>query len=532
MEQINGYYRIIWRDTRAFCQIYAPKEGGQAVSYKDLSNFLSRHRLTNYKEYDVIQAIQSGKDAIVPLGMGDGIEFSESVDTMISLDKMKITCIFTPPSEKGSLLNKSDLMAELTTRGVRFGIDEAQMDDFLSNRVYNTEYVFAQGQQPRHGSDARIEYFFNINPNTKPKHNEDGTVDYHDLNTICPVAQGQLLARLHPVDYGDPGYDVFGKKITPRTVKNKRLEYGANISLSEDGTEIYSDVTGHVTYTAGKVFVSNVYEVPADVDSSTGDINYDGSVEIRGSVRGGFSVVAEGDIIVEGAVEDALLQAGGNIIVKQGISGMQRGVVDAKGNVICKYIENAFAFAGGYIESGSIIYSEVKAGEDVIVADKKGFINGGVIRAGGKVEAHNIGSVMGSKTVIEVGMLPEQKDRFDALTEEIASLKEQIGKIAPVIEKFNTLISTGTQLDAKSRMSYTQLSEQYHALKDQFAVSQEEYLKLNQIFIASKHAKVCVDRDLFPGTEITISDASLIIKDQRSYCSIERKNGELVINSL
>lgn len=50
---------------------------------------------------------------------------------------------------------------------------------------------------------------------------------------------------------------------------------------------------------------------------------------------------------------------------------MQRGLLEAKGNVITKYIENAKVFAGGYVETGSIIYSEVSAGEDVIVAEKK-----------------------------------------------------------------------------------------------------------------------------------------------------------------
>ena len=38
------------------------------------------------------------------------------------------------------------------------------------------------------------------------------------------------------------------------------------------------------------VFVSNVYEVPADVGPSTGDIDYDGSVEVKGNVLSGYTV--------------------------------------------------------------------------------------------------------------------------------------------------------------------------------------------------------------------------------------------------
>lgn len=532
MEQINGYYKVTWNDKVAVCHIYAPKEGGVPVTYKEVSNFLSRHGVEGYKEYDLHQAIQSNQDCVVNLGQGSGIEFSEYVDTAISLDKMKVTCKFTPPSQNGNLLTRQDIIAELTTRGIKFGICEENIDDFLSNHTYNTEYVFAQGKAPRHGKDASIEYFFNTNPSLKPKHNEDGSVDYHDLNTICPVEKGQKLATLHPMDPGEPGQDVFGKVIPPRSVKNRKLEYGLNISLSEDGNDLISDVTGHVTLQGGKVFVSDVYEVPADVDASTGDINYAGSVHIRGSVRGGFTVIAENNIIVEGSVEDALLQAGGDIIVRHGIQGMQRGVMEAKGNVITKYIENAKVFAGGYVETGSIIYSEVGAGEDVIVAEHKGFVNGGVIRAGGKVSANSIGSTMGSKTIVEVGMSPEKKERYNVLQKDLEQSEAELEKIQPIIAKYKQLIMAGTKLDPKNRMYFNQLMEHMRELNDQMAEDKEEFEKLHQEMVAGKHAKVTVRKDIYPGTVISISDTTCVVKDKRSYCCIERKNGEIVFSNL
>ncbi len=532
MEQKNGYYKLTWEDKTAHLQIYAPKDDGCPVTYKEVANFLSRHGIEEYKEYDLHQAIQSNQDCEITLGLGSGIEFSEYVDTIISLDKMKITCKFTPPSGNGNLLTKQDIMAELTTRGVKFGIREDHIDEFLAHRVYNTEYIMAEGKAPRHGKDASIEYFFNTNPSLKPKHNEDGSVDYHDLNTICPVQQGQKLASLHPMDPGEPGQDVFGKAIPPRSVKNRKLEYGLNIVASEDGNDIFSDVTGHVSLQGGKVFVSDVYEVPADVDASTGDIHYKGSVHVRGSVRGGFTVIAENNIVIEGSVEDALLQAGGDIIVRHGIQGMQRGVMEAKGNVITKYIENAKVFAGGYIETGSIIYSEVGAGEDVIVAEHKGFINGGVIRAGGKVQANMIGSTMGSKTTVEVGMAPEKKERYNILQKDLEQNKAELEKIQPIIDKYKKVILAGTKLDPKNKMYFNQLMERTKELDTMIAEDQEEFASLHQEMIAGKHAKVTVRKDIYPGTVISISNTIHIVKEKRSFCCIERKNGEIVFSNL
>ena len=62
-----------------------------------------------------------------------------------------------------------------------------------------------------HDKDGRIEYFFNTSLNTRPKRNEDGTVDYHNLNTVSMVKQGQKLAQLIAPDLGESGRDVYGK---------------------------------------------------------------------------------------------------------------------------------------------------------------------------------------------------------------------------------------------------------------------------------------------------------------------------------
>lgn len=532
MEQRNGYFRITWKEQLAVCHLFAPKAEGVPVSYKELASFLDDHGISGYRERELAEAIAMGSDCVVPAGSGDGLEFAETMHMHCSLDKMKITATFYPPSQGGASLNEQDILAYLKGMGIRFGICQENIADFLANPIYCTQIVVAEGKQPRHGHDAKIEYFFNINPSLKPKHNEDGSVDYHALNTICAVEKGDKLATLHPVDEGEPGMDVFGKALPPRPVKNKVLEYGRNISISEDGLHLFSDVTGHVSLTGGKVFVSDVYEVQADVDTSTGDINYAGSVHIHGSVRGGFVVTSRGDIVVDGSVEDAMLQAGGDIIVQCGIQGMQRGLLEAKGNVITKYIENAKVFAGGYVETGSIIYSEVSAGEDVIVAEKKGFINGGVIRAGGKVEANSIGSSMGAHTVIEVGMPPEKKERFNQLQKDIAEDKKTLEKYRPVMEKYVAYVKTGQPLDAKHKIYFTQILATVNEAKRQLEANQTEYEALQREMMTGTHAKVVVKKDIYPGTQISISDASCVMQEKRSFCCLERKNGEIVINNM
>ena len=108
---------------------------------------------------------------------------------------------------------------------------------------------------------------------------------------------------------GDDGIDVLGRRVPPRKVKHVIFRYGRNLSESEDGTELVSQVSGHVVLENDKIFVSNVLEL-VNVDNSTGDIDYEGDVVVKGNVLAGFTVKATGDITVSGIVEGATVIAG------------------------------------------------------------------------------------------------------------------------------------------------------------------------------------------------------------------------------
>ena len=342
MGQENAYFQIEIADSNAICHYYPAAEGGKPLAIKDVESYLVAHDITGYDKLELHALLNSTEVTTMNLGYCPDLDFSEVMFSKVSLDKMKITCWFYPPSTKGPHMNAKDIMAELNRKGVVYGIDQEKILEYLDQHLYNTEYIFAVGKQPVIGKDAKIEYFFNTNPSLKPKHLEDGSVDYRDLNTISEVNKGDLLARLIPEEKGENGKDITGRDIPTRTVKSTRLSYGKNIAANEDKTEIYSAVTGQATLVQGQVFVSDVYDVPADVDNSTGNIDYNGNVHVAGSVRGGFTIRATGDVVVDGVVEDAFIECDGQVIVKCGIHGMNKGVIDAKGNVIIQFIENAF----------------------------------------------------------------------------------------------------------------------------------------------------------------------------------------------
>lgn len=529
MGQMNAYFQLSVRPEGTFLKVHPAVNTGAPLDINEVVDYLHRHECKNFDIKDLNKTLLLGQESELLVGQIYPLKVNEEMKMHVSADSMLVTCRFYPPSEGGDAMTAQEILSDLNVKGIRAGIRQDEILKFINNRIYCTNYLLVAGKPPKHGKDAKIEYFFNTDLSLKPKRNEDGTVDYRELDIIHKVEKGALLARLHPADEGEPGVDVFGKAVKPRTVRKLKLEHGKNILLSEDGTEIYSDVTGHVSLVDGSVFVSDVYNVPADVDNSIGNISYPGNVHINGNVKGGFSVVAEGDVEIDGVVEDACVQAGGRIVVKRGIHGMTRGILKAKGDIICRFVENATIISGGSVEAESILHSQVSASDSVKVNGKKGFITGGVIRAGNMIEAQTIGSVVGAATRVEVGVPPEQKERFAELQQWIVQNTKTMAQIRPILLAFGERMARGEKIPADKAQYVEQLTQTMRAKEEEMLVVQKEYAQLHTMMLHNDNARVRVSRTICAGVTVSISDISMTMQDDRSYCQLVVDAGEISI---
>lgn len=526
----NQYFRLVFRDGQAFLHFYPPTGDGNVLDIKEVTSYLETKNYKNYDLKSLYAAMQDrDEEREVHIGPWDGIEVSEMMDVSISADKMEVICRFYPPSEGGRMLNARDIVESLAFRKIKYGMDQMAVYNFLQKREYCKDFVFVRGTQPVHGTDAAITYYFNTSRDLKPKHNEDGSVNYKELNTISHVKEGQLLARLIPENPGMPGKNVMGEAVKPRTVKTLRLSYGSNIAISEDKTELYSKVNGHASLYDDKVFVSDVYEVPADVDNSTGNIDYSGNVLVHGNVKSGFSIHAKGDIIVEGVVEGAELYADGQIIVKLGIHGMYKGVFYAGNHLIAKYIEGATVTSGGYVEAETIINSDISAANSVAVHGRKGLITGGVIRAGEYIEADNIGSEMGTTTVLEVGVKPEEKAHYMELSKEKTALSKNMEDNKLIIDNYSSIIRKGDRLPKDKLLYMQRIAAEYKEQLTRYEEIKSEMGQIHESMAASSGAYVQVNRNVYVGVSVSISDLSCNVKEKRSYCRFKKEDGEIKI---
>ena len=290
----NAYFQLIEEEEKMYLKVYEPEGDGEMFQVADVTRYLDA---ISFPEYDVTKIttyLDRGvfgepfllwSEPIIPVG-GKCIV---SVDP----DGMKATARFYPPSTGGEEMTENEIIGDLRIAGVKYGVKRKAIDHFLQNREYCRDYLIAVATKPRQGHDVKVTYHFDINQTVRPKMNEDGSVDFHQLGNIKPVEAGQKLATLTPVDFGNPGMSVTGKPLKPKVVRNKALRFGRNIRISEDRCKIYSEVSGHVTLVEDMVMVSDIYQVPANVDSSTGDIEYNGTVQVTGNVNTGYKIKAD-----------------------------------------------------------------------------------------------------------------------------------------------------------------------------------------------------------------------------------------------
>lgn len=524
----NGYFRLVNMPDGYGIKLYQPRDGGEGIRIGELLEYLDGLKVGyDRKRIEMLLMDEEGEDSVYALGSGSCPEYPETYHLAVSEDGMTVIARFIAPSEAGKRITFDDFLKDLRFSNITHGIRmDVLQDHFQSPGIYCTDLLVAKGKEPRNGEDAKIEYMFNTEPHRKPPQREDGSVDYFNLNVINQCRKGDVLARIIPEDRGEPGYDVYGKSIKPRDVKRETLKFGRNIELSEDRLSITSMVDGHVTLVDDKVFVSDVFEVK-NVDVTTGNLDFEGSIQINGDVMANFEVKAGGNVIVNGLVEGAKIFAGGNIIIAKGMNGMGKGYLKAGGDIMVKFLENVRVVAGGYVESEAILHSRVSAGTEVKVEGRKGIIVGGYVQAGQKVTAKVIGASMGAATILEVGVNPLIKTQYSRMQKLIADQVKTIKNAEVILNTFKQKLNKGVQFNesqVKYMKSVAKLVEEKTAEMEQMNARLD---KLRTMMEIQKLSEIVVNDEIFPSTTIIIGDASKTIQTSYHYCKFVREQGEI-----
>lgn len=497
------------------------------ISFEQLLNELRGKRIENLDIGAVERALNTTEQNQFKIAPKQDRPLIDS-KLLIEVSKDKLLAFITIlPPDGGQDLNIKDAL-EIIKEEIKFGLDVNKVGKLINEKIYNTRTQIAKGEPPIHSEDGYIKYYFETKKGGTPKILEDGSADFRNLNLIHNVKAGDVLAELIPPTEGKEGYYVTGETINYRTGKEVALKYGKNVCLSEDGHKLIAERSGQVRLEDGKIIVYEVYEVKGNVDNSTGNIEFNGTVKIKGSVLTGFKIIAEGDVEVEGVVEGAEIICSGNILLKRGIQGYNKSKLISKGSVTARYIENSFIQADGDINSDAIMHSEVTSGGSIKASGKNGLIVGGICRAAKEIKAKTVGSSMATATALEVGVDPGLRIKQEEVKRKIGEAENNIEKIDKTIILLNKLAKSGEMTPDKEEIFRKTIETRKAVLIQLENFKKEMNLLENQIQILSK-GKIKVENLIHPGVKIIIGNSTMFIRDELSRCTIYKDNNELKI---
>lgn len=428
------------------------------------------------------------------------------------------------------------LLHFLQSEGLKFGIQEDIVRRFVDNpkEYFFSKTPIAMGQDPAHGQNGFIRYAFQMDDENrhKPVETDDGKVDLKDVTRLNNIRKGQIIAELVPPVPGSPGTAVTGEQIPCKSGKEARFKIGKNVVLNPEQTAMYAAIDGLVTRTdKGKLNVFPVYEINGDVDYSTGNIDFVGTVVVRGNVLTGFKITAAGDIRVVGGVEGAELYADGSIEISGGIIGYNKGLVKAGHDVKSSFIQDGNVQAGDdVVVSQSIMHSNIRAGRDVLCHGAKGLIVGGNIQAGERVIARIIGNPMSTTTAIEVGVLPELRNELQELRQQVKEQIANMDKTEKALTLLDQLASMGKLTPDKVAMrSKLSMTKKSHI--EELNLMKERMLTIEKALEDTGKARVDVLKMIYGGSKIVIGRYTKYIKEPISRMSFYFSEGDISMSA-
>ncbi|MCP1726531.1 uncharacterized protein (DUF342 family) [Natronospira proteinivora] len=341
------------------------------------------------------------------------------------------------PSAGGDPVSLESVKEALKERDIHHGLNMDRVATIVRN-ADDKEHLVAEGTAPEDGAEAFFEPLVPDMIDRRPRIDDTERADFRDLGGVITVTAGQNLIRRHSPTEGTPGTDIHGLPIPPKPGKDKRFKsHAKGVELDDSDPDILrASIDGQPIWKQDTVMVSPTLDLDA-VDLSTGNIDFNGTVRIRGEVKQGMRVRARDDIQVNGMVDGATLEAGGDVTIRGGVIGQRRAgrssynaCIHCEGSVEARFLEHVEVRCGGDLMVKDLLaHCDVEAGERIIVGaqgTRKGHILGGTYEAFEIISAIQLGSPSGAETQLKVANQFRLKKTIRAIETHLAS-----GKLSP-----------------------------------------------------------------------------------------------------
>lgn len=495
----NAFIEII-QDSDLF-YIKSLKQGFPLEQFNSIVESIPTIKITSFMTLK--RVISNAPRGPEPFG-----ELRERVSLRVTKDGLKAYLTLYMHDSDLSLENRVNLIKEiydaLKAEGIVYGIDTQVLAAQLKPGV---EYLIAEGTAPINGTDAEVK-LYQIS-DLKPQVVDQGKVNHYELNLINHIKAGEWLGERKEPTPGTPGKTVKGKEIPAIPGRNLPLLYD-RVSVQEhceNGvTTLYSKKNGAVYYKGDSIGVYDYLEIKGDIDFSTGNVDFDGFLSIKGTVEDNFSVASSRDLEILGeygvGAAESISSLEGNVYIRGGITGKNRAVVRCKKNLYVKFLSDITVECEGSVYIGFYSMNSNIRAKQVIVESPKGRIIGGEIDADIQISAPEIGNKGESRTIVKVRGFDRNnlKSKLDKELYELQELKKSITKIKQTMQVY----SSSNYLTNEQIKTYETLKNEYAYAKDTIKELEYSCKSLNDFLKTPGEGSIIAKTRVYPKVRIEI----------------------------
>ena len=538
-------YKYEFRPDGVYLTVYPAVDGERLFELSDMRQILRECKVLDYdvgilsrtmreangRPQKISEHVDITADQLEAASGGekvsDHVEEEPYARLIVEMPRDKMKAVVRYDTREGARQpTKEMVMAALAEAGVVYGIDEEAIEDGVRSLV---AFTAAEGLQPIPGENAYIDRKFNLGVQGKPVLDEYGKADYKDLNLFVLAKENQTLAIRIPQTKGTAGKNVLGIVVPAQNGRPCPMPEGRNTKVVGEN-RLIATANGQIIDKGSHISVDPRLEIKGGVGVQTGDIDFDGTIDIKGDIEQGFKVKATGDINIKGSINGSEV-TGRNVYISGGITGAERVKVYAEHDVRTAFAENALIEAGNDVYISDIaLHSQIRAGKRVVMEDKHGQITGGHVVAGESISAKVIGNSAFVVTKVSVGIDPNLQKEYQALRK---SYKESKKRLTHITQTLNTLSKIDVNKLPQSRIdSINALTRSQFPLAGQIKRDEKRIIEIEEQLANMKNGYIKVNDTIYPGTRLSVNGVLKSIQSEYRHCTVSLNDaGEVTFGS-
>ena len=455
------------------------------------------------------------------------------IEVLLSDDSYKCWLRLTK-TEMGSLPEKSAVLKIIEEKKLSTNlINEEELNRIFEEFVSDEKVLIAEGTPGKDGKDGFFKYLFQTKMSEFLQENEQGQIDYKQISFVQHKEAGDVVAELTPPGKGVDGLTVTGEVVKAIDGKPAQLPSGINVQVSESNPlQLIATIDGSVSLKGNKIIVDPVVVVEGDVDYSSGNIDYKGSVIVKKGIKSGFSVKSGGDLFVNEIVDDVVVTAGGNIVLQGGFKGKGTGRITAKEDVVLTFAENQVIIAGGDITvSDALLHCNVESDKSISVPGEQGII-GGTTVAVKSIEVQSAGSQAATETVLSVGSNREIRKKMERYGKDIENHEKNSFKVQKALIVLNKINLVKRGLPEKQKALYTSLMKTQKQLNKEYEILVKLKKELDEAADTIEHATITVHQRVYPNVKILFGNKMKVVHEHGIGVVFTLKDDEITVHKI